>query len=114
MLYDHQHSKASLEDFKANLGRSIINANANANLKTTDFTFNASANNFEPKVLRELKDISGIYTLEAKASGKYSNVKKNQPLNINQRCLRLRSSCWILINLKTNWVTRRNIRLKNC
>ena len=75
LLYEHQRNKASLEDFQAYLGRSIINASGNADLKSSNFKFNARANNFEPKIIRELKDISGIYNLEADASGKYTDLK---------------------------------------
>ena len=84
LLYNHQRGQAILEKFRANFGKSLITANASANLNTSDFRANANVNNFEPRTIRELRDVSGIYDLEASASGKYDKI---QTIKANARLL---------------------------
>ncbi len=83
LKYDYQRNMASLESFSANLGRAALRASARANLKDSSFTFNANADNFDPKAIPELKDLSGIYNLKADASGRYTrpeSIKANVTL----------------------------------
>ena len=78
--YDYQKNRAALESFSANLGRASLKASGNANLKDASFTFNANADNFDPKAIPDLKDLSGTYTLRAEASGQYTrpeSIKAN-------------------------------------
>lgn len=80
LKYDYQKNMAALESFSANLGRAVLRASARANLKNSSFTFNANADNFDPKLIPELKDLSGTYTLKADASGRYTkpeSIKAN-------------------------------------
>lgn len=72
LKYDYQKDRAALESFSANLGRAALKATANANLKDASFTLNANADNFDPKAIPELKDLSGVYTLRANVSGRYT------------------------------------------
>ncbi len=83
LKYDYQKNMASLESFSANLGRAALKASARANLKDSSFTFNANADNFDPKAIPELKDLSGTYNLKADASGQYTrpeSIKANVTL----------------------------------
>ena len=86
LKYEYQNDMARLESFSVNLGRAVLRASANANLKDSSFTFNANADNFDPKVIPELKDLSGTYTIKADASGRYTrpeSIKANVNLTGN-------------------------------
>ena len=75
MLYDIANNTAELEDFSANMGKGRISAKAGANLADGNFTANADANNITLGTIPMLKGVSGAYSLKAKSSGNFSDIK---------------------------------------
>lgn len=84
IFYDTSHNRAALENFSARLGKGLITASGNANLNDNTFKFTAGTENFEPRAIPDLKQVSGVYNLKAEASGKFTNldtIKANVNLN---------------------------------
>ncbi|MBQ7154782.1 MAG: hypothetical protein IJR85_04435 [Synergistaceae bacterium] len=71
--YLHSKSRAEIEGLSLNLGKGKITASGSANLKDERFSFRADAENIEPRVIPQLKDIKGTYNLTAQGSGKYTD-----------------------------------------
>ena len=72
--YDHQQGKAALDTLSLRLGRGTIKASGNADINSGVFTFNADARDIEPRVIPELRDIGGTYSLNASGSGNYTDI----------------------------------------
>lgn len=72
--YHHQAGRAELEGLSLNLGKGLVTASGGANLKDTSFTFKGNVANFEPRVIPQLRDVTGIYGLKAEGSGRYSDL----------------------------------------
>ncbi len=75
IVYDFNHSKAELEDLTLNMGKGLLRASGNVNLKSSMFEVNAHTENFDPKAIPELKDLTGAFNIKAGASGKYTDTK---------------------------------------
>ncbi len=75
LAYSYSKGTANLEGLSLNLGKGRISASGGANLRTEWFNFRADAENIEPRVIPELKDIKGVYNLYAQGSGKYTDLK---------------------------------------
>lgn len=72
--YDNQKKTADLEELSVNLGRGVIKASGNVNLNDETFGVIANADRLDPRIIPELKDLSGLFMLNASASGKYSDM----------------------------------------
>lgn len=72
--YNIQDNRAVLDEFRANLGRGLIAASGNANIKDSTFNAKLDARNIDTKALPALKDLTGNYNLTASASGKYTDM----------------------------------------
>ena len=82
--YSVENNTADLESFSANLGKGLITAYGGANLNTGEFSATARTENLDPRIIPELKQVMGVYNLEANASGNYNdinNIKANAILN---------------------------------
>ena len=75
VIYDFNHSKAELEHLTLNMGKGLLKASGNVDLKSSVFEFNAHTENFDPKAIPELKDLTGAFNIKAGASGKYTDTK---------------------------------------
>lgn len=75
LAYSYSRGTANLDDLSLNLGKGKIYASGGANLNTERFSFRADAENIEPRVIPELRDIKGVYNLFAQGSGKYTDIK---------------------------------------
>lgn len=73
--YSNSKGIADLENLSLNLGKGLVKASGSANLKNERFSFRADAENFDPRVIPELKDVKGTYNLTAQGSGKYTDIK---------------------------------------
>ena len=73
--YDVQNNTAELADLSANMGKGRITAKAGANLAEGTFTANADANNITLGTIPMLKGVSGAYSLKARSSGKFTDIK---------------------------------------
>ena len=74
--YKYNANTAALDNLSMNFGKGTIKANGEANINNGKFNFSANANNIEPRILSILKDLTGIYSLNANASGNYNNLEK--------------------------------------
>ena len=75
LRYSVQKNEAALENFITNLGKGIIKASGYADVNKSTFKFFANVNNLELKAIPDLKEISGVYNVDAQASGNYANLK---------------------------------------
>ena len=75
LAYSYSRGTANLEGLSLNLGKGKIYASGGANLNTERFSFRADAENIEPRVIPELRDVKGVYNLFAQGSGKYTDIK---------------------------------------
>ena len=75
--YSVQKNNAAIENFTTTLGKTgAIKSTGYANLNTGDFKFFANVRNLKPnEILKELKDLTGIFNADAQASGNFNNVK---------------------------------------
>ena len=74
-LYYVNMNRAELKTLRANLGKGEINANANADLNTGNFTAEANADNIDLRNIPQLKQASGTYALRADASGNFNDMR---------------------------------------
>ena len=74
--YSASKNTAELESFSANLGKGLITAYGGADLNTGIFSATARTENLDPRIIPELKQVMGVYNLEANASGNYNDVNK--------------------------------------
>ena len=74
LAYSHSKGTADIENLSLNLGRGSITGSGSANLNTERFSFRADARNVEPRVIPELRDVKGAYSLTAQGSGKYTDI----------------------------------------
>ena len=74
--YNFNKNTADLEFLNANLGKSLIAASGGANLNTGVFSSILKAENLDPRAIPDLKklNLTGIYDLNANASGNYNNL----------------------------------------
>ena len=73
--YSVNENKAELEKFSVDFAKGFITAYGGADINTGDFNFFANAENLEPRVIMpELKDVIGLYSLKAEASGNYNDI----------------------------------------
>ena len=74
LAYSYSKGTANLEGLTVNLGKGKVYASGSANLHTERFSFRTDAENIEPRVIPELKDVKGVYNLYAQGSGKYTDT----------------------------------------
>ncbi|MBR0035795.1 MAG: hypothetical protein IJP54_08980, partial [Synergistaceae bacterium] len=74
LAYSYSKGTADLEELSLNLGKGRISASGGANLNTERFSFRADAENIEPRVIPDLRDVKGVYNFTAQGSGKYTDI----------------------------------------
>ena len=74
LRYNHSKGTADLDRLSMNLGKGSLTASASTNINAETFSFSAEAQNIEPRVIPDLKDVKGSYSLTAQGSGKYTDI----------------------------------------
>ena len=74
MIYDVDTNRAELKEFRANLGKGALRARANADIGSGNFRAEADADNLELRNIPQLKQLSGLYSLKADASGNFNFI----------------------------------------
>ena len=74
-FYDPDRNRAELRELSANLAKGKITARANSDLGSGRFTAAADAENLELKNIPQLKQVAGLYSLRADASGNFNDTR---------------------------------------
>ena len=76
IFYSVQENRAAIENFSFNIGKTgAVKSTGYANLNDGNFKFFANARNIKPnEILKELKDLAGVFNVDAQASGNYNDV----------------------------------------
>ncbi|MBR0074656.1 MAG: hypothetical protein IJP96_02735 [Synergistaceae bacterium] len=74
LKYDSKNNTANLENLDVNLGKGFVKASGNVNLNDSTFVFNSHSENLDPKIISELKGLTGTYKFNVETSGKYTDV----------------------------------------
>ena len=83
-VYSNDKGHVTLNDLALKLGKGLITASGDYDIKSSLFNAVANVNNFEPRVIPELKDVMGSYNLALNASGKatdLNSIKANALIN---------------------------------
>ena len=74
LRYNHNNGTADIDRLSLNLGKGSLTASASTNINAETFSFRADAKNIEPRVIPDLKDVKGSYSLTAQGSGRYTDI----------------------------------------
>ncbi len=82
--YSNDEGQVTLNDLALKLGKGLITASGDYDIKSSIFKAVANVNNFEPRVIPDLKDVMGNYNLTLNTSGKatdINSIKANALIN---------------------------------